>query len=290
MLTNHLRDLTGFGFFLFAMLISVVAAWQHPSILAWLYAFHNGLLAFFYARRRPAKHYDRTGLWLGQTILVERPVSLADEEGCLGIFSVFAACQVAPDSFSSDFAQINRTAFSAFGAAYNPMLNSDLSSLEVNIIDRQRTKFGCTQSGVQQGQDNRLIAIGAWPVHDELFSLFSLRFSRIDTGLHNLFDVFFGKSFNGMYLKFRRRDFYGWIGVLELHMQPTEKGTESDPYVANRLGGQRLGAAVEAHRLVLGAQPGQVTGEVGCLNFGNAPITNVVQPMVESVLVGGDCA
>ena len=65
MLTNHLRDLTGFGFFLFAMLISVVAAWQHPSILAWLYAFHNGLLAFFYARRRPAKHYDRTGLWLG---------------------------------------------------------------------------------------------------------------------------------------------------------------------------------------------------------------------------------
>jgi len=75
MLTNHLqcfrgrssrlRDLTGFSFFLFAMLISAMTAWQHPSILAWLYAFHNGLLAFFYARRRPAKHYDRTGLWLG---------------------------------------------------------------------------------------------------------------------------------------------------------------------------------------------------------------------------------
>lgn len=63
--SSSLRDLTGFGFFLFAMLISVVSAWQHPSILAWLYAFHNGLLAFFYARRRPAKHYDRTGLWLG---------------------------------------------------------------------------------------------------------------------------------------------------------------------------------------------------------------------------------
>ena len=98
------------------------------------------------------------------------------------------------------------------------------------------------------------------------------------------------KSFNGMCLKFRGSDFYGWIGVLELHMQPTEKGTESDPHVANRLGGQRLGAAIEAHRLVLGAQPGYVTSEVGCLNIGNAPITDVVQPMVERIFVGGDCA
>jgi len=65
MLTNRARDLAGFGFFLFTTLISGVAAWQHFSILAWLYAIHNGLLAFFYARRTPAKHYDRTGLWLG---------------------------------------------------------------------------------------------------------------------------------------------------------------------------------------------------------------------------------
>jgi|SRR5665811_1363177 hypothetical protein len=71
---------------------------------------------------------------------------------------------------------------SAFRTAYNPMLNSDLSSLEVNIVDRQRTEVGCTQSGVQQGQDNRLIAVGARPAHDKLFSLFSLRFPRIDTG------------------------------------------------------------------------------------------------------------
>lgn len=60
-----LRDLAGFGFFLFVTLIATLSAWQHPSILAWLYAIHNGLLAFFYARRKPAKHYDRTGLWLG---------------------------------------------------------------------------------------------------------------------------------------------------------------------------------------------------------------------------------
>jgi protein-S-isoprenylcysteine O-methyltransferase Ste14 len=42
-----------------------LVAWQHPSILAWLYVIHNGLLAFFYTRRTPAKQYDRTGLWLG---------------------------------------------------------------------------------------------------------------------------------------------------------------------------------------------------------------------------------
>ena len=60
--SDRLRDLAGFGFFLFASLISAMSAWQHPSILAWLYAIHNGLLAFFYARRAPAKQYDRTGL------------------------------------------------------------------------------------------------------------------------------------------------------------------------------------------------------------------------------------
>ena len=62
---DRLRDLAGFGFFLFATLVSVLSAWGQPSILAWLFAIHNGLLAFFYTRRKPAKNYDRTGLWLG---------------------------------------------------------------------------------------------------------------------------------------------------------------------------------------------------------------------------------
>jgi len=60
-----LRDLAGFGFFLFATLVSVLSAWGQTSILAWLYAIHNGLLAFFYTRRKPARNYDRSGLWLG---------------------------------------------------------------------------------------------------------------------------------------------------------------------------------------------------------------------------------
>jgi protein-S-isoprenylcysteine O-methyltransferase Ste14 len=59
------RDLAGFAFFLFATLVAGAFACQHPSILAWLYAIHNGFLAFFYVRRMPAKNYDRMGLWLG---------------------------------------------------------------------------------------------------------------------------------------------------------------------------------------------------------------------------------
>ncbi|MBI9051634.1 MAG: hypothetical protein JEZ00_19580 [Anaerolineaceae bacterium] len=79
--STRLRDLAGFGFFLFVTLIATLSAWQHPSILAWLYAIHNGLLAFFYARRRPAKQYDRTGLWLGMiaaflpTFTTTRPIA-----------------------------------------------------------------------------------------------------------------------------------------------------------------------------------------------------------------------
>jgi len=45
--SDRIRDLAGFGFFLFATLVSGLVAWQHPSILAWLYVIHNGLLASF---------------------------------------------------------------------------------------------------------------------------------------------------------------------------------------------------------------------------------------------------
>ena len=65
MLSNRLRDLAGFAFFSFAALVSGAAAWEIPSPLAWVYAFHNLLLALFYARRTPAVRYDRGGLWLG---------------------------------------------------------------------------------------------------------------------------------------------------------------------------------------------------------------------------------
>lgn len=65
MLRDTLRDRIGFAFFAFAAIIAGAAAWQSPTLLAWLYAFHNLLLAWFYMKREPAKRYDRVGMWLG---------------------------------------------------------------------------------------------------------------------------------------------------------------------------------------------------------------------------------
>jgi len=48
MLSNRLRDLAGFAFFSFAAVVSGAAACEHSSLLIWLYAFHNLLLAWFY--------------------------------------------------------------------------------------------------------------------------------------------------------------------------------------------------------------------------------------------------
>jgi protein-S-isoprenylcysteine O-methyltransferase Ste14 len=60
-----MKDRFGLAFFTFAAVVSALAAWEHPSILAWLVALHNAILAGLYARRRPAREYDRRGLWLG---------------------------------------------------------------------------------------------------------------------------------------------------------------------------------------------------------------------------------
>lgn len=225
-----------------------------------------------------------------QAVLVERPVSVANEERRAWIVPVFTACQVTPDGFSGGLAQVNGAPLTALGATGDAMPDDDLSSLEVNIIDRQRAEFGCAQSGIQQHQNNRLIAIGARPAHDKLLSVLSLGFPSEDTCLQNLFEVFLGKSLDGMLLKFGSLDFSRRIGKRKLHVQPAEKGTERHPHIANGLGGHWLSTTVEAHWLVLGTQPGHVIGEVGSLNFGNAPITNVLQPMVERVFVGVDCA
>ncbi len=64
-LKDDVRDRLGFAFFAFAALIAGFSAWQSPSILAWLYALHNLLLAWFYLKREPARRYDRAGMWLG---------------------------------------------------------------------------------------------------------------------------------------------------------------------------------------------------------------------------------
>ena len=60
-----LRDRIGLAFFTFAAVVSFLATWEHPSMLAWMAACHNVILAVLYARRKPAVKYDRLGLWLG---------------------------------------------------------------------------------------------------------------------------------------------------------------------------------------------------------------------------------
>jgi protein-S-isoprenylcysteine O-methyltransferase Ste14 len=60
-----MKDRLGLAFFTYAAAISGLAAWEHPSILAWLATLHNAILAGLYARRKPAREYDQGGLWLG---------------------------------------------------------------------------------------------------------------------------------------------------------------------------------------------------------------------------------
>ena len=58
-------DRLGLAFFTFAAVIAALAAWEQPTVLAWLAALHNAVLAGVYARRKPPLRSDRKGLWLG---------------------------------------------------------------------------------------------------------------------------------------------------------------------------------------------------------------------------------
>ncbi len=60
-----MKDRFGLAFFTFAAVVSALAAWEHPALLGWLAAFHNGILAVLYARRKSPVKYDRPGLGLG---------------------------------------------------------------------------------------------------------------------------------------------------------------------------------------------------------------------------------
>lgn len=63
---SELGDYLGLAFFAFAAILAGLAAWEHPTLLAWLSVVHNALLAGVYALRRPVKgERDRPGLLLG---------------------------------------------------------------------------------------------------------------------------------------------------------------------------------------------------------------------------------
>ena len=46
-----MKDRLGLAFFTFATVISLLAAWERPVLLAWLAALHNSVLAVLYSRR-----------------------------------------------------------------------------------------------------------------------------------------------------------------------------------------------------------------------------------------------
>ena len=61
-----MKDRLGLAFFTFAAAVSILAAWpKGTSLLAWLAAFHNIVLAVLYSHRKPASEYDYEGLGLG---------------------------------------------------------------------------------------------------------------------------------------------------------------------------------------------------------------------------------
>ena len=225
-----------------------------------------------------------------QAVLVERPVRMADEEGGVRIIPIFSAGKITPNRFSSDLAQENGTTFAAFCPTSDPVTNGDLPSLEVNIVDGQRTQFSRPQPSIHQHQNNCLVAVGTRSAHHKLLPIFSLRLARIDTCLKDFFYFLFCECFNGVFLKFWGGDFLSGIWKFKLNLQPSEKGSKCYPDISDGFGGEWFRASVPTFWFVFGSQPGHVTGQVGCFNFRNFPISNVLQPMTHGELIGGNCA
>lgn len=96
MRTSQIKDFLGSAFFALAAVIAGFIAWQHPTILAWLSAFHNLLLAAIYVRRRQAQRYDRIGLWLGWiAALLPSAVALPNQSpGWVTLLGLLAYCLI----------------------------------------------------------------------------------------------------------------------------------------------------------------------------------------------------
>ena len=164
------------------------------------------------------------------------------------------------------------------------------AGLQVHIFDGQRTKLAGAQPGIQQGQEYRLVAVGAGPAHDKFVSHFSLGFARIDAGFDQLFNVLFGERLNNVLGKLGWGDFFGWIRKFKFFIQPAVESSQSDVDVAQRFRRQGIFVPVPALGFVLGAHPGQVINEIGRFDFGHVLITDVVHPLVQIVFIGVNCA
>ncbi len=223
-----------------------------------------------------------------QTVLGERPIRGADEEGRLEVLTIFTLREITPDCFSGDFTQVDRASFATFSAAFQSMADGDTSGFHVDVIDSQSAQLGSAQACIQQGQDDSLIAIGAWPAHHELVAILGLGLARIQACLHDLFDFFFGKGFDRMLLKPRGCNVFRGTGKVEFLMEPGEERPEGDPDIADGFCRQGRLAPIEANGLVLGPQPGHVIGQVRGGHVRHWAVTGEGQPMIEDVLIGDD--
>lgn len=75
MFTDRWRNRIGFLFFTAATALSLVGAALRPTLLTWLMVLYNLVLMGLYLKRRPARVYDRRGLWLG-LIAIFLPLTL----------------------------------------------------------------------------------------------------------------------------------------------------------------------------------------------------------------------
>jgi hypothetical protein len=221
-----------------------------------------------------------------QTVVVERSISLADEERRLQVVPFFSAGQVAPDGFSGNPPQVSDAPFAAFCTSTDPMPDIHFAGFHVHISNRQRTKLIRAQTGIQQSQDNGLVTVGAGPAHDKSLAVKRLGFTRIQAGFEQFFDVLLAKGLNDLLGKFRWGDFFGGIGQFEFFAQPGVEGAQGDVDISQRFSRQGIRIPILTPWFVLGAHPGQVIDQVGRFDFGDVLISDVVHPKVQIVFVG----
>jgi len=240
----------------------------------------EGVAKFMWMNMSELSPFTQTSDQDAQAVAVKWAVTSADEEGSLGIISIFPGSQVAPDSFAGNFTQVSDPAFSTLCTPANPVADIHFTGFQIHVLDGQRAKFGGTQTSVQQGQDNGLVTVGAGSTHDKSLPVIRLSFPRVDAGLDQLFNVLFGESLDDVLRKLGRGDVDKGAGDFELFVQPGVERSQGNVDVAQRFGREGIFVPVPSSRFVLGAHPGDVIGEIGRRDFGNILISDMFHPLV----------
>lgn len=240
----------------------------------------EGMAKFMWMNMSDLGSFPQTPDQDAQAVAVKRTVTSADEEGSLGVISIFSGSQVTPDGFPSHFAQVSDPAFSTLCTPTNPVADIHLAGFQIHILDGQRAKFGGAQTGIEQGQDYGLVAVGAGPAHDKCLPVIRLSLAGVDTGLDQVFDILFGKSLDDVLRKLGRGDVDKGAGDFELFVQPGVERPQGNIDVAQRFGREGIFIPVPTPGLVFGAHPGDVIGKIGRRDFGNVLISDMLHPLV----------